>query len=509
MALLTRKWTSISVVVHNRPMHVVNPKTGARDYLTYVRPDQSITYLGIRLRGDLCWDDEFNALKDSLSPLLQQAKQGRQLGLPWDVYLQCCSCVIMGLVNYHTAVVPFTTQQMAWLNNKICEALKLCAAASPHLLRCAAPLGLSIPDVELAAGQQRVNLAMRILHSDRLEGQTLRWCLRAAQDARKLSSFLWSDLHLHRPLRHSSFIDAVAQSLQQTGLRIRTDLSLFHPTVARQLSWQDFLEANTPPWASDLVTKHLPQLASEMSLARKRMQPVFADVRDYIRTTPRDDSVSWSRTELWSEFETPFDSPTLPHGISISDGTGDKAVGCCQLDDTSNVATIGRLYAGDSSGESELLGLIFSDRALKKRLDNLAKHARITDCQSAQRVWTRCRDPTFCPMLRTHGRNTILELYIACHHPHRGEHDATDIWAKGHTDSLDPSRISSDERPIFDAHVICDKLAARCTELPAVQNIVAFSDDYCFLLCNATGSRMFTPLATHIAALLFFFWKQF
>jgi hypothetical protein len=104
---------------------------------------------------------------------------------------------------------------------------------------------------------------------------------------------------------------------------------------------------------------------------------------------------------------------------------------------------------------------------------------------------------------RTHGRNTILELYIACHHPHRGEHDATDIWAKGHTDSLDPSRISSDERPIFDAHVICDKLAARCTELrvPAVQNIVTFSDDYCFLLCNATGSRMFTPLATHIAAL--------
>ena len=216
------------------------------------------------------------------------------------MYLQCCSCVIMGLVNYHTAVVPFSTQQLAWLNNKICDALKPVAAASPHHLRCSAPLGLNIPDVELAAAQLRLNLAMRVLHSDRLEGQTLRWCLRAAQDSRKLPSFLWSDLHLHRPTHSSSFIDAVAQSLQQTGLRIRTDLSLFPSASARPLNWPDFLEAHTPPWASDLVAKHMPDLASESRLAQTRLRPIFADVCEYIRATPRDELLDWSHTELWN-----------------------------------------------------------------------------------------------------------------------------------------------------------------------------------------------------------------
>ena len=97
----------------------------------------------------------------------------------------------------------------------------------------------------------------------------------------------------------------------------------------------------------------------------------------------------------------------------------------------------------------------------------------------------------------------MLELYVACHHPWRGDRDALDVWAKGHSDLLDPSRISPAEQPIFDGHVICDtgKLAARCSEIPAAQNIVAFTADYCFLLCNANGLRLFTPLATHIATL--------
>ena len=74
-------------------------------------------------------------------------------------------------------------------------------------------------------------------------------------------------------------------------------------------------------------------------------------------------------------------------------------------------------------------------------------------------------------------------------------------WVKGHSDLLDPSRIPPEERPIFDAHVVCDKFAERCSEIPAATNIVAFTVDYCFILCNATGSRLFTPLAAHIATL--------
>ena len=78
----------------------------------------------------------------------------------------------------------------------------------------------------------------------------------------------------------------------------------------------------------------------------------------------------------------------------------------------------------------------------------------------------------------------MLELYIACHHPFREKRDATDVWAKGHTDLLDPNRISPDEQPIFDAHVICSVPVARCSELPAAQNIVAFTKDYPFIMCD-------------------------
>ena len=81
------------------------------------------------------------------------------------------------------------------------------------------------------------------------------------------------------------------------------------------------------------------------------LRPVFDDVREYTRTTPRDEPSDWSRTELWDELTTTFDFPNLPPGISISDGTGDKAIGCCQLDGTS----IGRLHAGDSSRAVGLL----------------------------------------------------------------------------------------------------------------------------------------------------------
>ncbi len=74
----------------------------------------------------------------------------------------------------------------------------------------------------------------------------------------------------------------------------------------------------------------------------------------------------------------------------------------------------------------------------------------------------------------------MLELYIACHHPFREKRDATDVWAKGHTDLLDPNRISPDEQPIFDvltssAACLCSVPQARCSELPAAQNIVAFT----------------------------------
>ena len=62
-----------------------------------------------------------------------------KLGLAWDVFVQAASAKVLGLVSYHATVVPFSPDRMAALNNKITEAFKITAAASPHQMRCQQP----------------------------------------------------------------------------------------------------------------------------------------------------------------------------------------------------------------------------------------------------------------------------------------------------------------------------------------------------------------------------------
>ena len=45
----------LRVTVLHRPLHLVNPRTGLREYLQWVPPDKPVRYLGIHLTATLDW----------------------------------------------------------------------------------------------------------------------------------------------------------------------------------------------------------------------------------------------------------------------------------------------------------------------------------------------------------------------------------------------------------------------------------------------------------------------
>ena len=226
LAYLERQ--SVGVVKHevlHRPLHLINPRTGEREYLKWVPPDQPIKYLGILLTATLDWTAEYESLVGQLDPLLRQVRAGKKLGIAWDVFVQAAAAKVMGKVTYHTAVVPFGTDRMQCLNNKITAAFMITESASPHQMRCPQPIGLGIPDLATRTAQQRIKLAMTAIHSKGLEGQSLRWCLRMVQGA--TGRFPWEATSFWVPPAVNGFVEAVTQSLQEVDLLIRTSSSLF------------------------------------------------------------------------------------------------------------------------------------------------------------------------------------------------------------------------------------------------------------------------------------------
>jgi hypothetical protein len=122
----------LEVEVLNRPLHLVNPRTGEREYLQWVPPEKPVRYLGIHITATLDWGPEYQVLLNKLNPLLRQIKAGRKLGLAWDVFVQAAATKVFGLVTYHTAVVPFGPAIIASLNDKITTAFRITESASPH-----------------------------------------------------------------------------------------------------------------------------------------------------------------------------------------------------------------------------------------------------------------------------------------------------------------------------------------------------------------------------------------
>ena len=170
--------------------------------------------------------------------------------------------------------------------------------------------------------------------------------------------------------------------------------------------WERGLSADTPAWARDELAwllRNFPN-ATHRDLLYRRNWPKFQDFQHFFVNTPIPELIEFTRSPLWQTKTVQFQSELLPRFTAISDGTGDGVIGTCQLSDASNVATITRVYAGDTPCEAELVGIMQSHDSLRARNAPVDEGKIFSDCQSAIALWQSAREPSFDPMLRTHGR---------------------------------------------------------------------------------------------------------
>jgi hypothetical protein len=292
-----------------------------------------------------------------------------------------------------------------------------------------------------------------MLHSRDMEGQSLRWRLGVLQRVRNLPDFPWSILRTPPPGQPSSFVDGVTTSLQHARLCIRTD-STMYPCGATMLDphWERGLRADTPAWAREELACLLRKFpnATHKDLLRRKNWPRFQDLQRLFTDTPMPEHPGeFTRSPLWKSTAVPFQAAPLPRFTAISDGTGAGTIGTCQLSDDSNMATITRVYAGDTPCESELVGIIQSHASLRARNAPVDEGKMLPDCQSAIALWRAARGPFFDPMLRPHGRAAILQLYIALHQRHSPETDWPCYWLPGHSDREDPETIAEEDQGAF------------------------------------------------------------
>ena len=264
--------------------------------------------------------------------------------------------------------------------------------------------------------------------------------------------------------------------------------------------WERGLRADTPAWAREELACLLRKFpsASHADLLRRKNWPRFQDFQRFLTDTPIPELPDFTRSPLWKSTFVPSQAGPLPRFTAISDGTGDGTIGTCQLSDASNMATITRVYAGDTPCESELVGIMQSHDSLRARNAPVGEGKILTDCQSAIALWRAAREPFFDPMLRPHGRAAILQLYIALHQRHSPETDWPCYWLPGHSDREDPDSIAEEDQPYFAAHVVCDQLAPKCKDITPAGILTGFVVDYMFVVCTQKGERCFQTLHAHV-----------
>ena len=490
--------------VLHRPLHLINPHTGEREYLKWVASDQPIKYLGIQLTATLDWTAEYESVMGQLNPLLRQVRAGKRLGLAWDVFVQAAAAKVMGKVTYHTAVVPFGSDRMQCLNNKITAAFMITESASPHQMRCPQPIGLGIPDLATRTAQQRINLAITALHSRGMEGQALRWCLRTVQGA--TGRFPWEAAAFWVPPAVNGFVEAVTQSLQEVDLLIRTSSSLFPQKDGEpdEGSYELGISLDAPVAQRIRLVQHMANghrvsKATLENLERQRTTLTLRGLEKHLLEVPRRPLAARSRHPLWTTRQSLHPAATLAQYTSISDGTGNKVIGMCQISGGAQFPTLARIHAGDTSVESELAGLIFSLEALKTQRAPVEQGVMYSDCQSAMAVYQQTRSHLFNPMASPQGRNSILQLYLAVFHPFNPETDFPLRYIPAHCDDLDQSLISEDELSIFQAHYQCDELAPEARSIRPVEEVTFFEIDFESILCKTdTGCRLREPVEDYL-----------
>ena len=496
----------LRVTVLNRPLHLINPRTGQREYLVWVPPDKPVRYLGIHLTATLDWGPEYQVVLSKLDPLLRQVKTGRKLGLAWDVFVQAAMTKVMGMISYHTAVVPFSPDIMASLNDKITMAFRITESASPHQMRCPQPMGLNIPDLVTRAAKLRLDLALGALHSNNMEGQALRWCLRLVQGR---SRFPWEATSFWVPPKVNGFVEAVSQSLQAVGLLIRTmsPLFAFDSRTGPDSSYELGISLLASPAHRMRLVYHMHDRSrvsqpSLNTLRRQRPTLQSSGLAQHLLEPHRQPLVQLSRQPLWTTASLEQPATELDPFTSISDGTGNGAIGFCQISGSAPCPTLARVHAGDTPYEAEFAGLIFSLEALVAAKAP-ADHGDIySDCQSALTTFRRTRQPSFNPMAKPHGRCSVLQLYLSVFHPPSPTTDFRLLYIQAHSDEQDQDLISEEDMPLYLGHVQCDRLAAETRYIVPASNVTFFEVDYAFVPClEEDGRRLFQPIDSYIRQL--------
>ena len=452
----------------------------------------------------LDWTAEYESLVGQLNPLLRQVKAGKKLGIAWDVFVQAAAAKVMGKVTYHTAVVPFGTDRMQCLNNKITAAFMITESTSPHQMRCPQPIGLGIPDLATRTAQQRINLALTAIHSRGLEGQSLRWCLRMVQGA--TGRFPWESASFWVPPMVNGFVEAVTQSLQEVDLIIRTSSSLFPHTDGEPDAGSYELGislaasiAQRTRLVQHMANGHKVSKASLENLQRQRAALTLRGLGGHLLDEPRRPLVARSRSPLWTTCLSSKVAKPLDVYTSISDGTGNKVIGMCQISGGASHPLLARIHAGDTSVESELAGLIFSLEALKTQKAPVEQGVMYSDCQSAMAVYQQTRCLLFNPMASPHGQNSVLQLYLAVFHPFSPETDFQLRYIPAHCDEQDQTLISEEELAIFQGHYQCDQLAPESRSIRPVEAVTFFDVDFESILCRAdTGVRLREPVEDYV-----------
>ncbi len=120
--------------------------------------------------------------------------------------------------------VPYSGTQLAAISNLVSSAFRVGPTNSVHQILMLQPLGCNVPDVELQTATIRIQLGLRMfkLHARDMEGQTLRWCLRAIQESRQQPDFTWSSLRTPCQVRapffwESTFTDQNNPKRQTAG----------------------------------------------------------------------------------------------------------------------------------------------------------------------------------------------------------------------------------------------------------------------------------------------------
>ncbi len=233
---------------------------------------------------------------------------------------------------------------------------------------------------------------------------------------------------------------------------------------------------------------------------KQRPALTASGLAQHLLDPPRSDLVQLSRHPLWTTRSSQQTVPELGPFTSISDGTGNRAIGLCQLSGNAPHPTLARVYAGDTSYEAEFAGLIFSLEALIAANAPADQGVMFSDCQTAMSTFVRTRRRGFNPMATPQGRCAVLQLYLSIFHPPSPMSDFRLMYIQAHSDEQNQDLISEDDMPLYLGHVQCDRLAAEAHEcIPPTSNVTFFDTDFDFILGDERdGLRLYQPVESYL-----------